>query len=410
MKTTHWTWSSLQEIQGREGRVARGKQNALNGFCMSLAGNWPRCTSCHAGYGWRDDSFDFTDPNGIDCLVCHDTTGRYRKFPTGAGHPAYETSTFMGKTYEPPDLLEIARNVGLPRRENCGVCHFFGGGGNGVKHGDLDDSLYEATRELDVHMAVDGANMTCQECHRTERHVIRGNALLVSPGGDLPIACADCHEGNPHDKLAKVLGRHQEKVACQTCHIPAFARGAPTKIWWDWSDAGKDLPVETDEYGKATFDRKKGSFVWGLNVTPTYAWYDGTATVYLAGDPMDPDGTNRLNSPVGNREDPEAKIHAFKLMRGRQPYDAESRVFITPKLFGETGFWKTFDWDSAARQGMALTGLAYSGRYDFAETEMYWKINHGVAPKEQALKCRDCHGEGSRLDWQALGYEGDPKP
>ncbi|MGL4746974.1 MAG: tetrathionate reductase family octaheme c-type cytochrome, partial [Shewanella sp.] len=41
-------------------------------------------------------------------------------------------------------------------------------------------------------------------------------------------------------------------------------------------------------------------------------------------------------------------------------------------------------------------------------TEMWWRINHMVSPKEQALNCNDCHNKGTRLDWQALGYQGDP--
>ncbi|HCD12994.1 MAG TPA: cytochrome C, partial [Shewanella sp.] len=40
--------------------------------------------------------------------------------------------------------------------------------------------------------------------------------------------------------------------------------------------------------------------------------------------------------------------------------------------------------------------------------EMWWRINHMVSPKSEALKCADCHNGGDRLDWQALGYEGDP--
>ena len=28
--------------------------------------------------------------------------------------------------------------------------------------------------------------------------------------------------------------------------------------------------------------------------------------------------------------------------------------------------------------------------------------------KEKALACTDCHGDRSRMDWQALGYAGDP--
>jgi hypothetical protein len=39
---------------------------------------------------------------------------------------------------------------------------------------------------------------------------------------------------------------------------------------------------------------------------------------------------------------------------------------------------------------------------------MYWPQTHMVAPKTQALQCRACHCEGGCLDWEALGYPGDP--
>ena len=53
-------------------------------------------------------------------------------------------------------------------------------------------------------------------------------------------------------------------------------------------------------------------------------------------------------------------------------------------------------------------GLDYSGQYGFADTWMYWPTTHMVQPKENALQCDDCHGENGRLDWEALGYPGDP--
>ena len=53
-------------------------------------------------------------------------------------------------------------------------------------------------------------------------------------------------------------------------------------------------------------------------------------------------------------------------------------------------------------------GIEYSGEYGWAKTAMYWPLSHMVAPKEKALRCDDCHGEKTRMDWGALGYEGDP--
>jgi hypothetical protein len=55
-----------------------------------------------------------------------------------------------------------------------------------------------------------------------------------------------------------------------------------------------------------------------------------------------------------------------------------------------------------------VTHLDYSGRYSFAPTEMYWALTHMVASTDQTLRCRDCHGDNGIMDWQALGYSGDP--
>ncbi|MGW8184316.1 MAG: multiheme c-type cytochrome, partial [Burkholderiales bacterium] len=220
MKTVHWTWSSRQKTA--DGEVTLGKINAVNNFCIALPSNEPRCTSCHAGYGWKDASFDFSKAQNVDCLVCHDTTGTYRKYPTAAGHPAYEDKEWpmkSGKKWPAVDLDKVAKSVGRPSRRTCGACHFFGGGGDHVKHGDLDSSLIKPKRSMDVHMGVDGANMACVDCHQGSKHVIPGKALSVSVSrGGTTLDCSTCHAGTPHPNAT--LNRHAEKVACQTCHIP----------------------------------------------------------------------------------------------------------------------------------------------------------------------------------------------
>lgn len=85
-RSIHWTWETINLATGQ----TLGKKHVLNAFCGNLATNEPRCTSCHAGYGWENNAnFDFTDESKIDCLACHDTTGDYVKWPTEAGHPLY---------------------------------------------------------------------------------------------------------------------------------------------------------------------------------------------------------------------------------------------------------------------------------------------------------------------------------
>ncbi|MFN2280217.1 MAG: cytochrome C, partial [Anaerolineales bacterium] len=130
MATVHWTWESQPyQLEGRDSPITVGKKNSINNFCIGIQSNWPGCTSCHAGYGWEDANFDFSQQDNVDCLVCHDSTGTYVK-------------GYAGIPVEGVDLLEVAQSVAQPSRENCGGCHFDGGGGNAVKHGDLDETLY----------------------------------------------------------------------------------------------------------------------------------------------------------------------------------------------------------------------------------------------------------------------------
>jgi octaheme c-type cytochrome (tetrathionate reductase family) len=409
MQTSHWTWDLKQEISG-QGNVFRGKKNAINNFCISINGNWPRCTSCHIGYGWKDDRFDFTDTSRVDCLVCHDTTGTYKKPGAAAGMPAgYTGNAKFDK--KPVDLITVAQNVGAPSRSNCITCHGYGGGGNNVKHGDIDSSMKAPTKALDVHMGTDGEDFTCQNCHTADSHDIKGNAMVVSPGGKNHISCTDCHDQKPHTET--LLNNHMDSVACQTCHIPEFAKEMPTKLAWDWSTAGQEkVEVEMDEYGKPTYHKKKGNFIWGKNVVPTYAWYNGKGGAYLLGDKIDPDKVTRLSWPEGEISDMTAKIFPFKMHKGKQIYDTKHSYLITPKVFGKKGdpdaYWVNYDWKKAAAAGMKASGLAFSGEYGFAPTEMYWRINHMVVPADKALGCLDCHGDNGRLDWKALGYSTDP--
>ncbi|MDZ7766504.1 MAG: hypothetical protein U5K00_19115 [Melioribacteraceae bacterium] len=60
--------------------------------------------------------------------------------------------------------------------------------------------------------------------------------------------------------------------------------------------------------------------------------------------------------------------------------------------------------------GMEQAGLEFSGEVDFIETEMYWPLNHMIAPADEAVKCIECHGvkEGKRINLRAMGYEEDP--
>ncbi len=89
-RSIHCTWKYVHPITGQ----ILGKKTEINSFCGNVASNEPRCTSCHAGYGWTDaKTFDFTVEDKVDCLVRHDSTGTYQKWPTKADHPLHEPLT-----------------------------------------------------------------------------------------------------------------------------------------------------------------------------------------------------------------------------------------------------------------------------------------------------------------------------
>ena len=99
MATSHWTWLGQEvNVPGHANPQRIGKANLINNFCIGVGPNLAHCTACHAGYGWVDAKFDFTQQQNVDCLVCHDTTGAYRKDPEHGGIVA-----------EGVDLLSVAR-------------------------------------------------------------------------------------------------------------------------------------------------------------------------------------------------------------------------------------------------------------------------------------------------------------
>jgi octaheme c-type cytochrome (tetrathionate reductase family) len=425
-RTKHWTWEFMNPGSNQK----LGKKNVLNNFCISVESNYPGCTACHVGYGWKDANFDFSKEENVDCLVCHDTTGLYQKPPGLAGNPvvgkAIELPPGSGKFIKPVDLARVAQKIGKTSRDTCGACHFRGGGGDGVKHGDMDTSLAAPDEAVDIHMDAAGLDFTCGTCHKTSSHDVPGSRYTPTAqdkGGvhirgketkGNPATCVSCHGNAPHkeSKEAARLNTHTNKLACQTCHIPAYARGGvPTKLKWDWSTAGKldkdgkQFSIK-DDHGHVIYASHKGDFELGTNVKPEYRWFNGEVTYTLLGDKIErpndgPVGINKIN---GSPNDGKSLIWPMKIMRGKQPYDPEYKTLVKPHTVGndDTGFWKNLNWEKAVETGMKAAGQPFSGKVDFIETEMYWPITHMVAPKDKAVGCNECHTKGGRLE----GVEG----
>ncbi|MCW3789320.1 tetrathionate reductase family octaheme c-type cytochrome [Plebeiibacterium sediminum] len=382
--SSHWNWERVAYVEGK-GISKIGKKNVLNNFCIGSNSNEQACAKCHIGFGMTSNKFDFNNARNVDCMVCHDNSEEYIKGAAMAGYPDRSVN-----------LTKVAQGVGRPSKINCGSCHFYSGGGNNVKHGDLEDALLSCDRNTDVHMAQNGINMSCVECHTAEKHQIKGKLYSVSSTDVNRLNCEDCHTSRPH--LDDLLNRHYSRIACQTCHIPTYAKVNATKMAWKWSEAGKLLNGKPyhieDSLGNHTYLSIKGAFEWKTNVEPDYVWFNGSAQHYVAGDKVEsvPVQVNKL---LGSVNDPHSKIYPVKIHRGDQIYDPETNMLIQPKLYspnkGDSAFWMDFDWNLAAEAGMKRMGLPYSGKYDFIETEMYWPVNHMVAPKDQSLDCNACH-------------------
>jgi octaheme c-type cytochrome (tetrathionate reductase family) len=394
----HFTWEREEFIEGR-GVTYLGKKNLLNNFCTGIFSNESSCNRCHAGYGWGDNSFDFSNPYNIDCLVCHDNTGTYEKARGGAGYPN------PGQ-----DFRSIVQNVGLPTKANCGYCHFHGGGGNNVKHGDLEMALLTASREVDVHMGVDGGNMDCVDCHTAPNHKMTGRYYGVSSSNTNRVTCEQCHTATPH--IEDQLNSHVAKIACQTCHIPEYAKVNPTKMYWDWSTAGELKDGKAfelyDSKGNTIYQSIKGDASWQTNVVPEYSWFNGTADHFLLSDKVDTTAAFlRINTLFGSADDPESRIIPSKVHRGRQPFDPVHLTILQAKLWdrepGKGALWLDLDWERSLIEGMKYLDRPYSGQWDFVDTEMYLPVNHMVSPAEQALTCEDCH---TRIDSRMQFVEG----
>lgn len=417
MKNIHWTWTYNNKKTGQ----LLGKKHLINNFCTNARGNEGMCAQCHTGYGWKDETFDFSNQNNIDCVVCHDGTGTYYKTPTTEGN---DSCSIMFENKQPIEWAKVAQSVWLPARENCGSCHFYGGGGDGVKHGDLDSSLINPDKKLDVHMDEAGLNFACTQCHVTNKHVWAGSRYDViakdtqgtgKPGQRRDVAsCESCHGVKPHplSSLANIkLNDHVDRVACQTCHIPTFARGGiATKTDWDWRTSGKTKNGEGykehdytqgDGEERATYKSIKGDFKYAENLIPHYDWFNGQMIYTTIDTVFDTNnGPIDINRYVGAQNDEHSRIWPFKKMRTFQPFDKGNNTLIYIQLWGddEDAYWGNYDFAKAIEAGMTKHNLPYSGEYDFVETHSYWPITHMVAPKEDALSCVECHAKQARFE------------
>jgi len=270
------------------------------------------------------------------------------------------------------DTLKVAQSVQRPTSEMCLRCHLAPGGGPNHKHG------VTPTKDSDVHMA---KGKECIDCHTAKQHRIAGGSdLKAQELLDVKVACSNCHTESPHKGAqAADLNKHNERVACQTCHIPAIARDPkmPTVVERDWTK-----PVLNEKIGLYGPTNKMAN-----NVRPQYRWWNRMMLV--------------PPEPVGWINDPNAKIFPWKYTTYTTIGDAatDKAIFIKAGLYSITG-----DVTAAAKKGAEDAKQTFSGQWKGVVESTLFSLNHQVAPKSEALKCNACHSPTGVMNFKALGY------
>ena len=407
-QSVHYQWSGdASEASGLSTPTA-GKMGGINDFCIYPDINWlgkltkadgsnavvdGGCARCHTGLGLKPTP-NPDDPGqleNIDCLLCH--SPNYKR--TLAVGPSGSLGFVADTANMTVSLLQAAVDIRLPSKDTCLNCHTKAGGGDNFKRGDIEEAHRTATTSLDVHMAPTsqgGAGLSCTGCHEAAGHRIAGRGVDMrqrDAGTPTPV-CANCHTNTPHDESR--LNAHTARVACNVCHVPSFAKTAPTDMRRDWSLPGEVSPVT---------GLWEPHMALQTNVTPVYRFFNGRSQFYEFQTPAVPQANGRvlMAGPLGSINVPGAKITAMKRHEGRQPIDPVTR-YLLPLKIGT--YFQTGHLANAVNGGITAMGWPNNG-YQFAETERFMGLYHEVAPAEQALTCSTCH-DNNRLDFAALGY------
>ena len=409
---------NVSNISGNAGK----SEDAFNTYCGSIRTS-PlfTCAGCHVGNG-RPPEPEATQAqlNNIDCLMCHQDD--YAR----VGAPPFQPWEVVGENGQPttifipfeetfqfiPDeskmsisILEAARTVHPTTRKTCLRCHAGASGSDGGKRGDISSVTVDPPKSSDIHMSSHGEDLKCANCHDAGNHRVFGRGLDLRPNDHATmLTCSRCHSEQPHaeDSRVSILDTHANRVACQTCHIPKFAKDISTELVRDW----------THPHFSAKACGGRGGWVpdevRASNVIPSYRWFDGTSQVYVLGQvpPVNEDGEKAFGIPNGDVDSDNAKIYPMKEHRSLSAQHDASGVMIPHSTFT---FFTTSSFDEAVRVGMEQEGL--TGSYTLVDVHTFQTINHGVEDDDNALSCAECHsslsaGSATRMDLQGkLGYE-----
>jgi hypothetical protein len=370
----HYSWEQkMDHYSPIAGTIARINWLGILNEELSIPGG---CGRCHVGSGAlpkAPDEVTDEDKAGLDCLICHS--------PNYDLEQRFPVQTEDGEWVLTQDRsLLTARQAQRPTAETCLQCHQNVGGGpllkRGVDFAPVEDKHGEASKG-DVHA---DAGMVCVDCHRSQEHKIMGFSpdIWSRDVPDQRLTCEGCHTTAPHQNA--LLNEQHIRVDCRACHVS----GTGGLVFRDWTaeptfDPITELYAPQDEIADPN------------TVTPVYRWHNGQPAV--PGEPW-----------PGSRSDLSSSIQPFKEFKAIVPVDAESEQPIPLKL---GPYYTAGDLEKAVAQGAAESGMDYSGSWKPKEITTYLQISHGVVGKEDALGCQECHVEGGRIDFAAMGYVAD---
>lgn len=303
----------------------------------------------------------------------------------------------------------MVQNLHRPNRANCLACHAKAGGGDGVKRGDLSlATIANSDPNFDVHMNTSGADLDCQACHVFQNHRVIGKGSDLRPTDDMlrgsEVSCMTCHSdkdtSSGHD--TNKINDHVARVACQTCHIPVYAKVA-TEIHRDWQTHHDGSPADGISGPGHPYTNKQS------NLIPIYTFWNRLSDNALLGDDASRTydsnlGTYPTSRPIGDVNDAGSKLYPFKYKSAFQPITvSDGRLIALDTLEYLKG---SGDVDTAIQNGLVNMSYKADTEYTWVMTDTHQLLNHGINPASGALQCADCHGTSAQMDLQGeLGYQ-----
>jgi len=396
LSSTHYQWQGdTPDMVNGTGQPQGKLTNAVNSYCINILGDWPVCGSCHVGRGERPDTAG-NNLNNIDCLVCHN-----------ADYASQRTRLADGTMGVASPADSMVQNISKPTRANCLSCHAKAGGGDAVKRGDFSlATITNADSRFDVHMNASGSDLACQSCHVFNNHKVIGKGSDLRPTDDTArgseVSCLTCHtdKASAQGHATTKINDHVARVACQTCHLPTYAKVA-TETYRDWRYHHDGSPADATAVAGHPYTDKMADLV------PTYAFWNRQSDNALLGD----DATGTYNPatdtwatsvPMGDVTD--GKLYPFKYKTAVQPITRADHRLIALNTFE---YLKgSGNVEAAIAQGLTAMGYPAGEPYDWVETDTYQLLNHGINPATDALQCSSCHDTTARMDLKGkLGYQ-----